>query len=523
MILAVHHDLNFPAAAIPDANTLFVRLYPGPMSQVVEGMDSQLRMPGGCFEQTSSSTYPNVLALDYMKRTKKTTPEVSAKAQGYIAAGYQRLVTFEVPGGGFSWFGNAPANKILTSYGLMEFGDMSKVHDVDPRVIERTQQWLASQQQPDGSWKPDSGGIAEGAINRFQSNVARITAYVAWALEVTGYKGPAVDRARQYIESHREKADPYTFAVIANFCCGLWQRPGLHRRSHANVTRDAKTQQNDQVYWKSEQTGMYASGASAAVETTGLAVQALLKWGGEPAVAAKAMSYIVASKDSAGTWGTTQATIMALRALLLSTERGAGTAKGPVEVLLNGTVAAQLALTPENNDLFQQFVFKAPQSNRVEIRFNGEGSLAYQVAGRYFVPWDEKPSNEALSIDVTYDRTRLEQDQIATATATVRNHLATTANMVMVDLGIPPGFELLSEDLDAYRTKNKRFEKFSLTPTQAILYFNSIAPNDTLKLSFRLRAKYPIRAHTFASRVYEYYDPAVNAAARPVQLEVRKK
>ena len=97
-------------------------------------MDSILRMPGGCFEQTSSSTYPNVLALDYMKRTKKLTPEVHAKAEGYIANGYQRLLTFEVPGGGFSWFGQAPANKILTAYGLMEFSDMSKVYDVDPQA-----------------------------------------------------------------------------------------------------------------------------------------------------------------------------------------------------------------------------------------------------------------------------------------------------------------------------------------------------------------------------------------------------
>ena len=52
--------------------------------------------------------------------------------------------------------------------------------------------------------------------------------------------------------------------------------------------------------------------------------------------------------------------------------------------------------------------------------------------------------------------------------------------MVMVDLGIPPGFDLLSEDLDAFREKTAnqksgRLEKFTLTPTQAILYFNAIA------------------------------------------------
>jgi len=128
---AANHVLEFPPAAIGGASKIFVRLYPGPMSQIMEGMDSLLRMPGGCFEQTSSSTYPNVLALDYIKRTKKLTPEVRAKAEGYIANGYQRLLTFEVKSGGFSWFGEAPANKILTSYGLMEFYDMSKVHDVD--------------------------------------------------------------------------------------------------------------------------------------------------------------------------------------------------------------------------------------------------------------------------------------------------------------------------------------------------------------------------------------------------------
>ena len=44
-----------------------------------------------------------------------------------------------------------------------------------------------------------------------------------------------------------------------------------------------------------------------------------------------------------------------------------------------------------------------------------------------------------------------------------------------------------------------------------------------ITLPFRLRAKYPIRARTFQSRVYEYYDPEVNSSARPIQLEVRKK
>lgn len=529
----VQHELNFPAASIPEASKIYVRLYPGPLSQVIEGMDSILTMPGGCFEQTSSSTYPDVLALDYMKRSKKLTPEVHAKAEGYIANGYQRLLTFEVPGGGFSWFGQAPANKILTAYGLMEFSDMSKVHDVDSRVIQRTQQWLAGQQQPDGSWKPDTYFINEGATTRYNTDVLRITAYIAWSLENTGYQGPAVEKAKQFVESHlggKSKLDAYTLAVLANFAADY----GKDREFIAQTMQlliEARTEKEEQAWWTADETSVYATGNSASVETTGLAVQALLKWGQASGITRKALTYLTSQKNGAGNWGTTQATIMALRALLLATDKGAADVRGTVEVLLNGKPMEKLELGPDNNDLLHQYVFKAidvKEASKVELRFDGKGGLAYQVVGSYFTPWDKRPEGEPLSIDVAYDRTRLAQDDIATATATVKNNMNTSAKMVMVDLGIPPGFDLLSEDLQAYQEKSAggksgRLEKFNLTATQAILYFDSLSAGETVRIPFRLRAKYPIRAKTFQSRVYEYYDPEVSSLTRPIQLEVKAR
>jgi len=136
------------------------------------------------------------------------------------------------------------------------------------------------------------------------------------------------------------------------------------------------------------------------------------------------------------------------------------------------------------------------------------------------VPWTAKNSDEPLSIEVNYDRTRLSEGDFASVTATIKNHLSKTANMVMVDLGIPPGFALLSEDFDDYRIKsrgrkNGRLEKFNLTGTQATLYFNSMGAGETIALRYRLRAKYPIRTRTFQSRIYEYYDPEVKSFAGP--------
>ena len=362
-------------------------------------------MPGGCFEQTSSSTYPDVLALDYMKKTKKLTPEVHAKAEGYIANGYQRLLTFEVPGGGFSWFGQAPANKILTAYGLMEFTDMAKVSDVDPKLIDRTREWLIRQQQPDGSWRPDTQFINEGATNRYNSDVLRITAYIAWSLANTGYSGPAVEKAKHYIEARaNEKPDVYTLAVIANFAADYAKDGDFTRRS-MQALLDARTEKDDQVSWSAEETGVYSTGASAAIETTGLAAQALLKWGQASEPTRKALNYLSSKKQASGNWGTTQATIMALRALLFASQLSVADVRGTVHIKLNGKVVETLELTRENSDLLHQFLLKgiderAPTS--VELSFEGTGGLAYQVVGRSFTPWGTKPSAEPLSIEVAY-------------------------------------------------------------------------------------------------------------------------
>src|SRR5205823_6037468 len=92
-------NIDVPANAIDGSAKLIVKLYPSNFSQLVEGLDAIFQMPYGCFEQTSSTTYPNVLALDYLKRIGRLSPLVEAKARQCVHLGYQRLVSFEVPGG----------------------------------------------------------------------------------------------------------------------------------------------------------------------------------------------------------------------------------------------------------------------------------------------------------------------------------------------------------------------------------------------------------------------------------------
>ena len=94
---ALESVVHLPADAIEQSSQTWVYLYPSTFSQLVEGIDTIFRMPSGCFEQTSSTTYPNILALQYLRTHDKTVPAVEAKARSYIHKGYQRLLSFEVP------------------------------------------------------------------------------------------------------------------------------------------------------------------------------------------------------------------------------------------------------------------------------------------------------------------------------------------------------------------------------------------------------------------------------------------
>jgi len=529
----VERTITIPKEAIPDASTILVKIYPGMFSQAVEGLDALLRMPFGCFEQTSSVTYPNVLVLDYLKSTKQAKPELQMKAEQYINVGYQRLVSFKVKGGGFSWFGNAPAHKVLTAYGLLEFHDMSRVHEVDANVITRTQNWLAAQQKGDGSWEPDQGGIAEGIINR-QTDTLRVTAYITWALAESGYSNrEALEHAYRYLDKHLTEAkDPYALAVIANAYLAFARnpdaggRPGLETSNQAiDMLVKLAVVEDKVAYWKSSSpTFTSAQNGSADLETTALAAYALVKHGHYADLTNKAITYLIRSKDSFGTWQTTQATVWALKTLLAALQTATQEIDATVTVEVNGKPAGEFRITRQDYEVVRQVDAKQlihTGENDVTITLKGKGSAFYQIVSRYYLPWElvRPPKQELLSIDVTYDRKSLRTDDMVTAQVTVVNNDPRECNMVVVDLGVPPGFEVQVEDLQHFVDKGV-IQKYTIAARQIIVYLDKLASRKPLELSYRLRAKFPIKAATPASRAYRYYNPEIGATAKPVELTV---
>src|SRR5438477_424188 len=168
-------------------------------------------------EQTSSSAYPNILVVDYVKKARVASPEILMKAENYLNVGYQKLLTFERPGGGFDWWGSGPPLVWLSAYGLQEFNDMSKVYPIDKGVIDRTQKWLMAQRAADGTWSAIGATHGE-SIERMGDPKLLLTSYVVWALVDSGLRTPDLEKSIDYIRTHVGDAgdNAYVLALVGN-------------------------------------------------------------------------------------------------------------------------------------------------------------------------------------------------------------------------------------------------------------------------------------------------------------------
>jgi hypothetical protein len=377
-----------------------------------------------------------------------------------------------------------------------------------------------------------------------------LTSYVAWSLldSTTDFKSvPQMKKAIEYIRQHIDDAkdNAYILALAAN---ALASYDAKDDSTH-DVLRRLEKLHKEVPEWKAVnfpvpggQSLSYAHGDSVTVETTALAALAMMKCPGAARQFTnsvnKALTYIVKSTDPNGTWGSTQATILSLKALVAGLSGSKQQGKATFQILVNGKKAAQGEVTDENADVMQIFDLTSTRgagkpvghatplagSIDAEIQVQGETNMMYQIVGRYFQPWkkllvEKKPT---LDVSVVYDRTSLSTADLLRAKATLKYQGEIPTYMVIVDLGIPPGFSADAGDF-AEMAGKKQIQKFTMTSRQVTLYIGDVKPGDSLTFEYGLKPKYPIKAKTPPTVAYEYYTPTNRATAAPAELTVTDK
>jgi hypothetical protein len=521
--------LNLPAEAIDGSPRLLVKIAPSSFSQVVEGLDGILRLPHGCFEQTSSTTYPNVLALDYLRRIQRSMPAIEAKARQYIHKGYQRLLGFEVNGGGFEWFGRPPANRTLTAYGLMEFEDMAKVHEVDAGLISRTRKWLLAQRRPDGSWDPEGHVPHNLPGGQDGSSLARLrtTAYIGWAV-CRNVTSDQADATRSFLLSHRADSihDPYTLALVCNALLAV-DPDGKDASPYLDCLATLRHTSEDGklVWWQQGEharTAFHGSGLAGDVETTALATLALIQAHHSPLATRGALTWLITQKGASGVWPSTQATVLALKALIGGTGQLHGDGERLLELALDRGKPRTIVIPSDQADVIKLIDLTGELttgSHTLQLRPVGASPATYQVVFRYHQPGDEHRTDDALSIALAYEDRKLRVGDTLQVTARVSNHTQEAAPMVMVELPIPAGFSLEVAELDQLKEMGA-IAKYQVQPTRVLIYLRELSAARSLALPYRLRARMAVDIHVPAARIYEYYNPQRQGLSTRTRLTV---
>ena len=492
-----------------------VKIYSSTLSQTVEGMENIFKMPTGCFEQISSSLYPNILALKYLEENKIVNEEIRNKALSYISSGYQKLLTYEVKGesGGYSLYGRSPAETVLTAYGLMEITDLSKVYSVDDSVINKMTDFLYKKQNSNGTFTITGSHIG-GASSR--ENLA-LNAYITWALSESSPKDNRINKSVEYLKGKLNDIDDnYTLALVANVLANVNDKElnNVLKRLVNNTKLDERT-----AYITSDIVDYYGSRSNVQnIQTVALTSMALSKSSYNQDVNKRLINYLISKKDTRGTWYSTQATILSLKALNERNEKNQ-LQNQTITVKVNDT-EQKIEIKDNPLELYELTFENLNKENKLNIDIE-KGNAYYEVIEEYYIPYenvDTKNDNIEISVESNND---LKVNELLNAKVKLVNRSQNTILNGMVTIDIPQGFVVNEESLMLLE-KNGIIEKYETSYTAINIYLRTFEIGQIINLDVSFRASYPVDITGMAVKVYDYYNPEIEGKTMPIKINVKQ-
>ncbi len=498
--------------AIEGTRTLKVKIYPSMMSQVIEGMESILKMPTGCFEQTSSSLYPNILVLKYLEENQLANEQIKAKALNYISKGYQKLLSYEVSGekGGYSLYGDSPAETVITAFGLMEFSELSEVYEVDENVIENMIEFLFKKQNSNGSFDYKSTYIG-GAQS---TDELAMNAYIIWALSEVCPEDSRLEKSITYLEKKLTKVeDNYTRALIANVFSNVDHEST--REVIKDLMQEVKVDGN-KAYISSNVKDYYGTSRKyQTIQTTALTSLVLIKENSNIKTNQSFIDYIIEMKDARGTWNTTQSTILALKAINKYNEK-TDMSNQTISIKVNNEIQ-EIEIGENALDFYEVEFENIQEECKIAIDMK-KGKLCYEVIEEYYVPYEKVEVKEMIKVKQEIV-SQAKVNDVVTQKIQITNLSENLIRNGLIQINVPQGCSTIEESLMQLKYKGI-IEKYEYSYGKINLYIRNFDENEIKNIEVQYRAQYPENITGASVRVYDYYNPDIEGLLLPVNITI---
>lgn len=535
-------DFRIPKGIMPGTLDVWLEMQPNRLAELQSGLEGMLREPHGCFEQTSSTNYPNILISRYLRQYELADVALSQRCLNLLDRGYKRLSGFESvnprtgEAGGFEWFGAYPPQQVLTAYGLMQFTDMDEIFPVDPALLKRTRTYLLSRRDGKGSFLPEERAQRFGGRHQ-----EIIDAYICWAIsEANKFSDDAITldvelaRLNRLATDKVWSQDPYFLALVGNSLINDGQMTAAERIFDKLAVLQAA---NGSI--PGAQGSITNSAAmSLLVETTSLAILGWLKLRPNPKwrlPATKGVNWLAQVRTPYGTYGSTQATILALKANLAFSEANRRPSEsGELVVRIDDKVVARKRFSSDDRGAIRiplnEKLFTPGKDSRIVVTTDAKEAYQFSANWAYRAIVPDSSESCPIRLNTSLSRTELTEGDVTQLKVRVANEADQPQGMVTAIVGIPAGVKL-PEDAKQLKLltampedgSEPKVAYWETRGRELILYWRGMEARQVVEFSLDLIAEYPGLYRGPASQAYLYYVPEYKQWAEPTEVRITPK
>lgn len=484
------------------------KLFYNPFSSIFDGLESMMREPHGCFEQVSSSNYPNIMVMQ-LSKFKNTAPEFKDRALKLLENGYQKLKNYGSKDGGFEWYGGNPGNEALTAYGLLQFNEMKEFINVDQKLIERSMDWLNSRKDDKGGFNQNPGKYGFSGIKKEVNNT-----YIVYVLSEIGNKN--IEKQYQTaLEEGLKSKDLYRMELLALAAFNLNKM-----QDYKSLMTLIKEEVSRQVVnnLKAEQSVINSYGKSMNVEIASLYALALLKEKKIVDDVVEIVDYIQSAKTTYG-FGSTQATALALKAI---------TEFNKIYVNNNVMKIASMDLNKQPIDLTQKdkegnVILKELKvkegTNNFSIQIQEESLIPYSFNVRYNTYTPNNAAECKLHLTTKAVINKVKVSETVRVEIEIQNKSAGEISNPIARIGIPGGLTPEPWQLKELVEKNA-VDYYEIFDNELVFYFRKLNGKEVRKINVDFKAIVPGSYKGVASSAYLYYEKEHRNWNQGLQVEV---
>jgi hypothetical protein len=525
--------VDLPDATLPGTASSRLRILPDQLGIALDGVGSMLGRPNGCFEQTTSTAFPNAMVLKALEQVgsekwsggAEEWKKLHSKARRLVDEGYQKIVRFQNDDGGFGPYQHRPSEMTTTAYGLLQVGQMAEAHDAvtAASTIRRAAGWLADRQEPSGGW-----------------NGPHLTELQATSLAVWGLgAAPGTDRPETLSSGVRalkqltdaQTVDPLGKALAANALLAA------DETDRADILldelADGAKADGKMRYWDATMDAWTGeSGQGADTLATALAARAFAIRDTGPKFRRGAAAYLADRRIGNGGWSTTQTTVWSIDAFSKLKGPGQGEptrleieADGEPMARSDGKPDGRLRVIPGRTvpTGFGPRTLAAGSHTFAVSAEKPTGALA-QVTTEYVVSWNSdeaRTDHPQLKVAPAFDRAPPEVGERMPVTVSVANRDESRAGATLVKLPVPPGSWADTGELEAM-VEEGTLDRIEQTSNRVVVYVPELEGGEEVELDYAFVPQIPGRVELPPTVAYPYYNPQPHAVTPGTTLNVRK-